>query len=247
MRPIIAFKSLSLALVLLGALALGGASNRSHAQGLFGLGEMSAGGSVMFGDRNGGGGGGINAHFEYAAMAEETALGGYLGLEFLTELGYESYAGVDPYGGEWTQGPLIFDLAVGFPVTLFKLGSGGTGTTLFTVGLGAGMSVQHAYGYVRARILMRLGGSAFLELMGRWTPSEASSDWTEDTGLDVYQARLSLNFKASDTLAMQLFGEWQPADRTREAKGDPDNVAKWPGETTKAFQSILRVGVGFIF
>ncbi len=247
MRPTTAFKSLSLALFLLASLAVGGAANKSHAQGLFGIGEMSAGGSVMFGDRNGGGGFGINAHFEYAAMAEETALGGYLGLEFLTELGYEQYGGTDPYGGEWTQGPLIFDMGVGFPVTLFKLGSGGTGTTLFTVGLGAGMSVQHAYGYVRARILTRLGTSSFLELMGRWTPSEASSDWTEDTGLDVYQARVSFNFKASETLAMQLFGEWQPADRTREARGDPINVAKWPGETTRAFQSILRVGLGFIF
>ncbi len=222
-------------------------SDDAHAQGLLGAGEMSAGASVLVGDRLDGGGFGFTGHFEYAGMFEETALGGYMGFEFLTLLGYESYNGVDPYGGENTMGPLLFDLAVGFPVTLFKLGNGGSGTTLLTIGIGAGMSAQHAYGYVRSRILTKLGAETYIELMGRWTPSEASNDWTEKTGLDVYEARVSFITPVSEDLTLQFFGEWSAADRTRTGTGDPTKPAIEPPEVTTNFQSIWRFGAGFIF
>jgi len=221
-------------------------ASRARAQGLLGLGEMAVGGSLHFGERLEGGGFGLTANFEYAAMFEETALGGYIGAEFLATLGYESFAGEDPYGGSMTQGPLAFDLQVGFPVTLFKIGSGAPGTTLFTVGLGCGMGVQHAYGYVRSRILTALGPKTFVELMGRWTPSEASSDWTDRTGLDLYEARLSIITPVGD-LNLQFFGEWSTGERARVG---PEDEAQWsrpPRETVTSFQSLWRFGVGFIF
>ena len=223
------------------------ASSDTRAQGLFGAGEMSAGASFLYGERLGGSGGGFTAHFEWASMFEETALGGYMGAEFLTFLGYESYSGKDPYGGESTQGPLIFDMQVGFPVTLFKIGGGSPGTTLFTVGLGAGMSVQHAYGYLRARLLTQLGEKTYIELMGRWTPSEASNDWTEKTGLDIYEARVSLVTPVSDDITLQIFAEWSTGDRARLGKEDPMRPADEPPEVTTVFQSVWRAGVGFVF
>jgi hypothetical protein len=222
-------------------------SDDARAQGLLGAGEMSAGASVLVGDRLEGGGFGFTAHFEYAAMFEETALGGYMGMEFLTFLGYEAYDGTDPHGGENTMGPLIFDLALGFPVTLFKLGNGGPGTTLLSIGIGAGMSAQHTYGYVRSRILTKLGAETYIELMGRWTPSEASNDWTEKTGLDVYEARVSFITPVSEDITLHFFGEWSAADRTRIGRGDPTQPAIEPPEVTTNFQSIWRFGAGFIF
>jgi len=242
-----AFFSKIVLILALTTAALTLAPTDARAQGLLGAGEMSAGASLLFGDRLEGGGFGFTAHFEYAAMFEETALGGYMGLEFLSMLGYESYDGVDPYGGGNTMGPLIFDLAVGFPVTLFKLGDGGTGTTLLTLGIGAGLSAQHAYGYVRSRLLTKLSASSYIELMGRWTPSEASNDWTKKTGLDVYEARISFITPVSEEFTLHLFGEWSAADRTRIGRGDPTQPAIEPPEVTTTFQSIWRFGVGFVF
>jgi hypothetical protein len=243
MSRISTFVMTSLGIVLL---ALGLDTSRARAQGLLGLGEMAVGGSVHFGERLDGGGFGLAANFEYASMFEETALGGYIGAEFLASLGYESFGGEDPYGGSMTQGPLVFDLQVGFPVTLFKIGSGAPGTTLFTVGLGCGMGVQHAYGYVRSRILTAVGPKTYVELMGRWTPSEASSDWTERTGLDLYEARVSVITPIGD-LNLQFFGEWSTGDRARVGPEDQVHWSRAPSETVTSFQSIWRVGVGFIF
>lgn len=235
---------LSLVLGLAGLVANPG---EGRAQGLFGAGEMSAGASFLMGERLGGSGGGFTAHFEYAGMFEETALGGYMGAEFLTFIGYESYDGVDPHGGDNTLGPLIFDMQIGFPVTLFKVGGGGPGTTLFTVGLGAGFGAQHAYGYLRSRILTQLGTDTYLELMGRWTPSEASNDWTDRTGLDIYEARVSVVTPVSEDITLQIFVEWSTGDRARTAKEDPMKPAEEPAEVATSFQSVWRAGVGFVF
>lgn len=237
-------KHLLIALAILVPVSSPGAAS---AQDLLGAGSMSAGASFLFGERLGGGGGGFTAHFEVASMFEETALGGYMGAEFLALLGYESYDGKDPYGGGNTQGPLIFDMQVGFPVTLFRIGGGNPGTTLFTVGLGAGMGAQHAYGYLRSRILTKLGENTYLELMGRWTPSEASSDWTDKTGLDIYEARVSIVTPVSEDITLQFFAEWSTGDRTRVGKEDPMKPAEEPPETTTSFQSIWRAGAGFVF
>lgn len=219
----------------------------AHAQGLLGAGSMSVGGSLLGGERLDGGGFGFTAHFEYASMFEETVLGGYMGAEFLVFLGYEKYSGLDPHGGSATQGPLLFDMQVGFPVTLFKVGGGGAGTTLLTLGLGAGFGVQHAYGYVRARVLTALSDKTFIELMGRWTPDEASNDWTDKTGLDLWEARASIVTPVSEDITLQLFAEWSTGDRTRIGDEDPLHPAQTPPEATTPFQSVWRAGVGFVF
>ncbi|PKN56538.1 MAG: hypothetical protein CVU56_15665 [Deltaproteobacteria bacterium HGW-Deltaproteobacteria-14] len=242
-------RSLTSALAFAAAMAavgLGGARD-AHAQGMFGVGEMTAGGSVGFGDRLGGGGFGLSAHFELAMMVDETAIGNWLGFEFISELGYEKYKGKDPYKGEWTMGPLILDLQLGFPFTILHIGDGGPGTTLVSLGLGAGLSAQHMYGYLRARILTAITETAYLELMGRWTPAEASADGTDHTGLAVYQLRLSTYFALNEDLNLQVFAEWTPVDRTRVGDEDPTNIAHAPPETTTNFQNVVRIGVGVVF
>jgi|GEM_PF-3018475 len=220
----------------------------ARAQGMFGVGEMTAGGSFMFGDRLDAGGFGLSAHFEVATMMDQTAIGNWLGFEFIGELGYEKYKGDDPYGGDWTMGPLIFDLELGFPFTILHIGDGGPGTTLVSLGLGAGLNTQHVFGYLRARILVAISHDAFIEVMGRWTPAEASDDGTDDpTGLDIYQLRVSAYFAVSEDLNLQVFGEWDPADRTRVGPEDPSNLAKAPPELTTDFQNVIRFGVGVVF
>jgi hypothetical protein len=225
-------------------LALTASSAPAHAEE--GPGNADAGFSIVSGDRLGGGGFGIIGHLEYLDMFLPTALGGAMGAEILMTLGYEKFAGEDPHGGEFTQGPMNFDVALGFPVKLFTLGSGGPGTTSLVVGLGAGMGMQHAYGYVRSRILTALGDGRFVELMGRWTPAEASNDWTDQTGLSLYEARISVLTAIGD-IDMKFFGEWSTGTRTRIGAGDPENPATPPPETTTDFQSIWRLGVGFVF
>jgi len=220
----------------------------ARAEGFLGNSDMSVGGSLLYGERLGGGGFGFVAQLEIATAFERTALGNWMGIEFFMDLGYESYDGEDPYGGSNTMGPLIFDMAVGFPLTILKLGDGGPGSTLVSIALGAGFGAQHAYGYLRGRILMTMGESSFLEVMGRWTPSEASNDWTDKTGLDVYQLRLSYMFDASEDFDLRIFVDWTPADRTRIGRRtDPNAFAEWPPETTTAFQSVFSAGVGFMF
>ena len=218
--------------LLAAALATTAASaDEAHAQGLFGVGEMTAG-------ERGAGGFGLSAHFELGMMVEQTALGNWLGIELATELGYDKYA----------DGEFLFDASVGFPITLGQIGNGGPGTTLFAFALGAGMSVQHVYGYVRGRILTQLSPSAYIELMGRWTPSEASNTWDEDAiGLDIFHVRASVFFAASDDLDLQIFAEWAPADITREGVEDPANIDQFPEGVSRDYQNIIRVGFGFVF
>ncbi len=204
-----------------------------------------AGVSVVLGDRLGGSGFGIIGHLEFVGMSDATALGGAMGGEILMTLGYEQFAGKDPHGGDFTQGPVNFDIALGFPVKLFTIGSG-TGATSLVLGLGAGVGMQHSYGYVRSRILTVLGDDRFLELMGRWTPAEASNDWTEDTGLSLYEARVSLIWPIND-VDLKFFGEYSTGTRTRIGKADPETPAEWPPEITTDFQSTWRFGVGFVF
>ena len=230
----------------MGALSLG-LDRDAHAQGMFGVGDMTFGGSFAFGDRLGGGGFGLSAHFELATMVDETAIGNWLGFEFISEVGYEKYKGKDPYKGDWTMGPLVFDLELGFPFTILHIGEGGPGTTLVSLGLGAGMSAQHIFGYVRARILMAIADDAYVEVMGRWTPAEASADGTDHTGLAIYQLRLSSYFALDEDLNLQLFAEWTPAERTRVGDEDPSNIAHAPPETTTDFQNVVRIGVGVVF
>jgi len=219
----------------------------AEAQRLFGVGEMTLGGSLQLGDRLGAAGFGLSAHFEYATMGDQTALGNWMGFEFVSELGYEKYKGDDPYGGDWTMGPLILDMALGFPVTLVTLGDGGTGTTVVSFALGAGLSAQHVYGYARLRLLMALSETMYVEVMGRWTPPEASADGTDKTGLDVYQLRGSLYFAVDEDLNLQLFAEWIPADRVRVGAEDPAHIGSFPKATVTAFQDILRIGAGVVF
>jgi len=83
--------------------------------------------------------------------------------------------------------------------------------------------------------------------MGRWTPAEASNDWTERTGLDVYQVRVSTFFYVSESLRMQFFGEWTPMSRTRVAEEDPNDLATFPPEAVTDFQHVWRFGFGFVF
>jgi hypothetical protein len=201
--------------------------------------------SILIGDRLGGSGFGIIGHLELIDMSEATALGGAMGGELLMTLGYEQFSGEDPHGGEMTQGPLNFDFAVGFPVKLFTIGSG-TGATSLVLGLGVGLGAQHSYGYVRSRILTVLGKDRFLEFMGRWTPAEASNDWTDNTGLSLYEARVSLLWPVND-VDLKFFGEYSTGTRTRIGKADPDTPSEWPPEVTTDFQKTWRFGVGFAF
>ena len=240
-----ALLGLFVALLALAAQGLG--ERGARAQGLLGVGEMSVGGSAMFGSRLGGGGFGLAAHFEVGMLVDETALGHWMGFEFATDIGYEQFDGEDPNGGEWTQGPLVFDMSVGFPITLLKLGSGGTMTTLFTFSLGGGFSVQHAYGYARLRVLMLLTQEAYLEVRGTWTPSEASNDWTKKTGLDVYALRASVFADLGDDTKLEFFGEWTSAERARDGAEDETDLTKWPVEAVEDFENVVRIGVGYVF
>lgn len=203
-----------------------------------GVGGMAAGLSGMLGDRMGGTGGGASAHFELVIPTSPTALGHLLGLELQTEIGYESYA----------VGELVFDLGIGFPMTLLHLGEGGVGTTIVSMALGAGLNVQHAYGYVRGRVLTKLSDDLYVELMGRWTPQEASTAWVDDgAGLEAYAARASVYLALDDEMGLQVFGEWSPADIASARPEDPENIAKFPGAEVDPYQSVMRLGVGLMF
>ncbi|MFT7579073.1 MAG: hypothetical protein ACI9MR_000735 [Myxococcota bacterium] len=223
-------------------------ANPTIAQPLLGQNNVAAGLSVIGGERLGGSGFGGSFHFEMGDLIQPTVLGNHLGFEFAFEFGYESYGGVDQYVKDSAAlESFIFDSSVGFPFTLAEFGDGDPGTTLIIAGLGAGLGTQHVYGYLRAGILTRMSEDTYFSLDGRWTPSEASNDWTERTGLDVYKLRASVFASVGDETDMQFFAEWTQASRTREAKEDPANLAAEPAEETGDFQRTIRVGIGWIF
>ncbi len=170
---------------------------------------FTAQGAYITGDRLGGDGFGLLARVEGLVLPQETPLGNRAGFSLFAEVGYESY---DADTDDFAAGPMAFDMAVGFPVTLFSFGGGDSIGLQAMIGPGFGIGVNHAYAFAQGRVgATILPGTLEVEAVYQWTPMEASYAWDEDTGLDIAHAR-GAAYITLDGTTFSVFAEITQAD-----------------------------------
>lgn len=206
------------------------------------------------GDRNGFDGSSFAGRLDLAAFAKETLYGNRAGYEMSLELGYERYGEESETGStDLTQGPLIFDLSVGFPLTLLELGDGGPGSIRLSVAPGFGMSVQEAYGYLRGRLAtVILPETLTVDVSARYTPIDASHAWAEDTGLGTWSLQFAAQWTYDEDLAFAAFVELLDADLGVPGQGEPavdglGGASPFVPFERRAFQSLVRIGAGVVW
>jgi hypothetical protein len=197
-------------------------------------------------------GAGYSIRFDLAAFAGRTALGNLAGYEFFAEMGYERF-GPDDAADDFTLGPILFDMGLGFPISLFELGSGGMGSFRLSLAPGIGFSVQEAYAYARGRIgVVVLPKTLTVDASIRYTPFEASYAWDDHLGLDSTVLQVAAQWTLDDEYAISAFVEWTDGEAGKTGQGDPSQGGL-RGEDPLApierapFQGLVRVGAGLIW
>lgn len=204
------------------------------------------------GERNAESGNAYALRFDLAGFFGKTSLGSLAGVEFFGELGYERYGSADDEAAsaDFTQGPLIFDMGLGFPIALLDVGSGGIGSFRLSLAPGIGFSVQEAYAYARASLgLVVLPKALTAGLSVRYTPFDASYAWDDDTGLDTLVVQATAQWTLDEDYAVAAFVEWVDSEHGVHGDGDPasggldgkDPLA--PVQRTP-FQGLVRIGAG---
>lgn len=203
------------------------------------------------GDRNALDGNTYAVKFDLSAFAGKTSLGNLAGYEFFMEAGYERYGAEDAEDApdDFTQGPLVFDLGLGFPISLLDLGSGGVGSFRLTFAPGVGFSVQEAYAYVRAGAgMVILPDTLTVGFNARYTPFEASYAWDDDSGLDSLILQANAQWSLGE-YAVAAFVEWVDSEHGMTGDGDPatgglDGKDPLAPVQRRPFQGLVRIGAG---
>ena len=200
-------------------------------------------GYYQTGDRLAQDGAGVVGRLELMSLGMPTSLGTRAGFELTVDVGYEQF---DEIKGDstLTQGPMAFDVSVGFPVELFGVGVGVGGLSLI-VGPGFGIGVQQAYGYVRGRLALDMGKGMGAALTYSWNPSEASYAWEDHVGLNLASLQASAHVDG-------FFGyaELVQANVESYSLGDPGDGDLYRDEdpllpvNRAEFQRLWRVGGG---
>lgn len=214
--------------------------------------SMAVYGVYGTGERNALDGNAYAVKFDLSAFAGKTSLGNLAGFEFFAEMGYERYGPADgeDVSTDFTQGPLLFDMGLGFPISLLDVGSGGVGSFRLSVAPGIGFSVQEAYAYVRGGAgLVVLPNTLTVGLSARYSPFDASYAWDENTGLDSLVIQATAQWTLDDEYAIAGFIEWVDAEHGVYGDGDPadgglDGKDPLAPVVRTPFQGLVRIGAG---
>jgi len=192
--------------------------------------------------------------FEGATFGKVSPLGNLAGLEFGAAMGYD---GVPYRASDQVLGDLgfLFDMSVGFPVTLVNLLSGGKSRLMLGVSPGFGISMVSAYTYLKAKALFRLSNQIVLEGQWTWWPGAASHPVGEtNNSVNAAALRGTAYFKLSRSTALLGYLELYQGQREEELDtgGNSSKVLFGgvdPFGSTKryAYEDFLRFGVGYAF
>lgn len=197
-------------------------------------------------------GSGYSVRLDLSMLGRQTALGNLAGYELFVEMGYERF-GPEGAANDLTLGPMLFDMGLGFPISLFDVGTGGVGSFRLSIAPGVGFSVQEAYAYARGRLgVVIIPQVLTLDASIRYTPFEASYAWDDHLGLDSTVLQIAAQYTVSDDYAVSAFVEWSDGEAGKTGQGDPAQGGL-RGEDPLApierapFQGVVRIGAGLVW
>ncbi len=201
---------------------------------------------------------GSQVYFQFAGayFGKSSPLGNLAGIEFDMGLGWD---GIGYNDNDTVLGDLGFPmhLAVGFPVTLWRL-FGGTGDRIqLGFSPGFGINWQVAYTYLKLNASVRINHRIGVEGTYTWWPGVASAS-VADTNDSVNKAaaRATVYFKAGRRRggSFLVFGEWMTSQRVADLEtGGNDSKTLFDGQDPfgstqrRAYESVARVGFGYAF
>jgi len=131
----------------------------------------------------------------------------------------------NPHGFEFGSSisvlPFDMDIWGGTAYTMLRLGSGGVGTIRLRGGFGMGMSMNHAYFYLRSQLAaVIVPGKVSAEAGVFWIPNQVSHAWGEQEGdFEEQRRRASVYIDlGKDSRKIELYAE--QIDRQRGGHGE---------------------------
>ena len=117
--------------------------------------------------------------------------------------------------------PFDIDVWGGTAYTMLRLGTGGVGTIRLRGGFGMGMSMNHAYFYLKTQLAAVLvPGKVSAEAGVFWIPNQVSHSWGERSGdFEEQRRRLSVFIDlGKDSRKIEIYAEY--IDRQRGGHGE---------------------------
>ncbi len=176
-------------------------------------------GAFGFGDRFGTPGKQVIGRVEGGGYWMTSRFGNRGGVEGGAELGYDGLSQTPPghMGQPSVLSNMLFDLWLGFPMTLLEFGEGSG--RWFTTGLtpGMGFSDKHLYWYIKGKMAVRVGSSLTVEGSWQWTPFDASTtlgsfDDKPGSGLNLAILRTSVYYKLQSGRSLIFTLDWRQSN-----------------------------------
>lgn len=169
-------------------------------------------GAFGFGERFGVSGNAFSVRAEGAGYWMRTPLRNRGGIEGGAELGYDGFPDNDPSA---LMTGFLWDFWLGFPITMFELGED-TKKFSAVISPGLGLSWQHAYVYLKAKVAARVAENIVAELNYQWTPYEGSapfltgSSW--NSGIAMATLRAAVHFNVNDDITLFTYFDWKQSN-----------------------------------
>ncbi len=216
--------------------------------------DMRVYGTFGTGDRWGQDGNQFMVSFDGGMFGKSSPLGNLAGIEFLCMMGYDGvpYKDSDQLLGELG---FLFDMSVGFPVTLFHWFRGGSPQLLIGFAPGFGVSMVSAYTYLTGKAVLRVAPTVVMEGQWTWWPGVASSPLgSTNDSVNAAMLRATAYFQRGRQGAFMAYVELYEGQRERET-GTGGNASKvlfggkdpFGSTLRSSYEDILRFGVGYAF
>jgi hypothetical protein len=201
----------------------------------------------------------VHLQMEGGKFVKASQLGNLAGIEVLLGFGYNGASGDasgNPTGaaklsGVREVGTAMFDLAVGFPVTLLHWSDSAGERLLVGIAPGVGVNFRHGYLSLKAKAVLRLTTDLVAEFAWQWVPGTVSLPMA-DRPINHATLKGSLYWGAPGDRAWFICGEYGKAQWEEEQPG-LTNAAYFGGQNpfTRTlrgpFEDTLTLGGGLAF
>jgi hypothetical protein len=216
-------------------------------------------GAYGFGSRFGESGKSGVVRAEGAAYFMTTPFDNRGGMEGGLEMGYDGFKNHDPSA---LLGGFLWDLWLGFPITVYEKGdeNGPWLSTALIPGLGA--SNLHGYVYLKGKVVAKVADKVAVELTYQWTPYSGSDPFMGSTtddhaGIAMGTLRLTAYFALNNDISLYPYIDWRQSNLDEPKPGSDPALSAFSGSqysstsfapiTRTRMDNNYRVGLGVAF
>ena len=215
-------------------------------------------GAFGFGQRFGESGKAFSLRAEGAGYFMRTPMNNRGGIEGGMELGYDGMPDHDPPA---VLTGFLWDLWLGFPITVFETGGEKGPTFSAAIAPGMGMSWQHAYVYIKGKVAARVAEKIVVEVNYQWTPYMGSYPFLTGTsayaGISMATLRAAVHFNLNDDMTLFTYFDWKQSNLEEPQSSSNAALQAFAGApyASHSFQPLqrtpednnFRLGVGLAF